>query len=335
MHPRDHQDLVERFWWTRFIPASISDPILPRLSGRVGFTVCEKADGYDNLEIYLIAVLLKGHQIVSTSSKELRTVRRRILEVVHFAQHNIKADVIGLGALTASVTNGGQWLVNQDGFFPNITHGDAYATSISVEGIDKVVSLSGLSNPVIAIVGAYGIIGTAVCKILSTKYPLIMMGRNKAKLSRVHESLNGKAMVTTDINKIKEADIVVTATSHPQALMRSEYLKHGAIVYDISQPENVSKALLKERPDVLKIDGSLAKIPGINIKFDMRTGKGATFACLAETILMTLENIKGHFVGEVDLQHMERLKSIGKKYGFSHAEFTQFGDKISREQLSR
>jgi predicted amino acid dehydrogenase len=336
IHPRDHSDLAERFFWTKFIPPAITDPVLSLLRGRFGFTVCEKIDVYGKLDLYLVAFLVKGHQMITNSPKKLRLVRKRIMQAIQFSKNNLKADVIGLGALTSSVTKGGKWIVDQNGLSPFITHGDTYASLLAVEGIQDVLLHSGISNPTIAIVGAYGIIGSALCKILSEKYNVIMIGRNKNKLGRLLMSINkDEKEVTTHLENMKKADIVVTTTSHPKSLLRSEYLKKGAIVYDVSQPANIDRKLLKERPDVLKIDGSLANFPSIDIEFNMRTGKGATFACLAEAILMGLENIKGHYVGEVDLAHMKRLKHIGFKYGFLHAPYTQFGKPIIHDQLLR
>lgn len=278
---------------------------------------------------------MKGYQFSSETPSALKRVRSRILDAVYYAQDHINADVIGLGALCASATEGGKWLVRQDNITSCITHGDSYSIAISIEGIQKIVSCSGLKNPVIAIVGAYGLVGRAISSILAEKYDIIMMGRNEVKLRRFQINKGIKGMITTNMKDLRRADIVITATSHPRALLHQSHLKDGAIIYDVSQPENVSKSLVKERPDLIKIDGPLTKIPGINIRFDMKTGEDRTFACLTETVMMTLEGIEGDFVGEIDMSHIEYLKSIGKKYGFTHASFTQFGLPIKEEDLSR
>jgi predicted amino acid dehydrogenase len=301
----------------------------------MGFTVCDKVDIYDKVDLYLLAVLLKGDQITSDIPSRLRTTRSRILEAVYFAQDQINADVIGLGALCASATEGGRWLVRQDNITSYITHGDAYSVAISLEGIQKIVSCSGLKKPVIAVVGAYGLIGRALSRRLGEKYDLIMMGRNEAKLRRLKIKLNIKGTITTNMEDLKKADIVITATSHPRALLHQNILKDRAIIYDVSQPENVSKDLILRRPDLLKIDGPLTKTPGIRINFDMGTGQAKTFACLTETVMMTLEGIEAHSVGDIDIPQMEYLQSIGKKYGFTHAPFSQFGIPIKEEDLLR
>ena len=336
IHPRDHRDLVERFWWIRIIPPSITDLMMAKLSGSYGYTICDKINIFDKLDFYLLGITMKIHQAVSRNNiKVLRAARRRIHEAASYSQNCLDAGTIGLGALTAPVTDGGKWLVNQEDIYSSITHGGTYTTLVAVDGIKKIIALSGLSNPLIAIVGAYGIIGAALSKILSRDYELIMMGRNKAKLERLYGAVDRKGAVTTSIHKIKTADIVITTTNYPDAFMKSESFKKGAIIYDIAQPANVDKRLLKERPDILRIDGALVKVPGIDINFNMRTGKDSTFACLVETILIALEDIKGHFVGEINVDYLDQFKSIGQKYGFFHSDFTQFGRKITDEEFLR
>lgn len=333
VHPRDERDLTELFWWTRFIPGRIMEKTMPKLSGRLGHTICEKINVYDKLDVYLLAVLLKGHQMVPSNIQAVKKVRKRILEAVQFSQDYLNAEVIGLGALTASVTDGGRWLTQQEGIKASITHGDTYSALTAINGITRVIDQTRLKNPRVAVVGAYGLIGSALCRSLSKKYELIMMGRNRTRLEQLHSAIGGAVTITTDILDIGEADIVATATNSPDAIIKSEHLKTGAIVYDLAQPANVSLELLWERRDIIKIDGSLVKTPGIEINFEMRTGRGATFACLGETMLLALEGIKGHYVGDIDTVFMERLSPIGRKYGFEHADFTQFGERLDEKDL--
>jgi len=124
------------------------------------------------------------------------------------------------------------------------------------------------------------------------------------------------------------SDIVIAATSYPGSLIRSGHLKKGAIVYDIAQPINLSPAVCLERPDILRIDGCYTKIPNIDLKIEMGPPSGTTFSCLAETIMQTLEDEDGHHVGEIDIVHVEKTIVWKKKYGFEHAEFTNFGNPV-------
>lgn len=338
IHPRNTFDVARRFWITRFLPDSLIEAVMRRLTGRLGFTICSKFKVNKlnrDVEGYIIAVLLNGRQMM-TLSEEI--VRRRILETILFAQNKLGIEIIGLGSLTTSATDGGKWLVQQPEVKLTVTHGDSYGVAVAEEGIEKILNLCNF-NPKgikIAIVGAYGLIGREITKILAKKgRPLILIERNEEKVKLICNKLkefnleNNVSIASTNLKDIYNADLVITATSHPGALLKSEYLKKRAIVYDIAQPMNVSPGLIKERPDLIKIDGVYVDVDGIDIKFDMGPPKGATFACLTETMMMILEGESNHHIGEINPFFIEKTKEWAKKYGFSHAPFTSFGKPIS------
>lgn len=340
IHPRDTSDVARRFPIAKFLPDRGVNTIIERLRGRFGFTICSRFEPFEKVEGYIIAVLLTGEQMVSSPRK---LVHQRILETILFAQDKLEVELIGLGALTASVTNAGRWIIRQPKVRVSITHGDTYATAVAEEGIEKIVTLCGFipSQVKIAIVGAYGLIGSALTKLLSQKgYQLILAGRNKVKLENLRQELKdlgteNNIYTLIDLEEISDADIVVTATSHPGTLIRPEHLKHGAVVYDIAQPMNVFPDLIKERPDVTKIDGAYVDINGIKLGFDMGPPPKTTFACLAETIMMALEGNNNHCVGEIDLLRVEETRRWAEKYRFSHAPFSCFSKPVPQERFCK
>ncbi len=302
-----------------------------KLRGRWGFAVRSRFSVNEEMEGYIILIWLTGSQMMSGQG----FVRERILEVVLYAQDELECEVIGLGALTASVTKAGNWLIDQPGIKPEtvITHGDSYAVSLTLEGVSEIArKFDGLSRSTVAIVGATGIIGEALSRALSGKArELILIARKREKLERLQNSLLGRASIDTQIQAVKEADIVITATSWPESLINSEDLKEGAVVYEVSQPRNVPKKVLYERPDVLVIDGAYAQVPP-DVKFWwMSLPRHSTFGCMAETMITALANgsiERKHRVGQIDLEFVEKMRELGKKYGFGHAEFTSFNKEI-------
>lgn len=342
IHPRTTAGVARRFRITKFLPSSLIEAVLPRLRGRLGFTVCSKFKVVKlnkTAEGYIAAVILSGKQMMTLP---LRLVHRRILEAVLFAQNKLGAEVIGLGALTTSLTEGGKWLLNQPEVKLTITHGDTYGVVVAEEGIEKILSFSNF-NPKevkIAIVGAYGLIGREITKILAKKeYPLVLIEKNEEKVRLIKDELkklnleNNILTASTNLKDIYDADLIITATSHPGALLKSEHLKKGAIIYDIAQPMNASPKLIKERPDIIKIDGAYVDINGIDLGFNMGPPPGTTYACLVETIMMALEGENNHHVGEIDPSFIEKTKQWAKEYGFAHAPFTCFGKPISVEKF--
>ena len=133
-----------------------------------------------------------------------------------------------------------------------------------------------------------------------------------------------KITATLDIEDISEADIVVTATSWSKTIIQGYHLKEGAVVYEISQPRNVSKSILLERPDVTVIDGARVKVPD-GIKFWwMNLFPHVTFACMSETMMQALEKDFNSHIGEIDPKFVKETERRAKMYGFSHAPFTSF-----------
>ncbi len=336
VHPRDHRDIEEAYWWGRIVPPPIVDFFMKRLKGKMGYTICEKVDIYRKLDLYLVGINLKIHKLIGDKSlKSLKLVRSRIMESVMYSQQELGAGVIGLGALTASVTGGGSWLEKQKEVYATITNGGSVTAMIAEDGLREIIARSGIKHPRVAIVGTYGVIGTALSRMLCEEYPLIMMGRNRVRLERLYRSLQRKGTISTSMESLREADIVITVTNSPETFARAEYFKEGAIIYDIAQPPNVKRSLLEERPDIVRIDGAFVDIPGIDISFDMRTGRGRTFACLVETILIALEDMEGDFCGELKLDQIERFREVCRKYGFAHSPFTQYGEPLDYDKLAR
>lgn len=332
IHPRDVSDVARRFWFVKILPHGIVEKILPKLKSGI---ICSHFDVFGRREGYILGVPLTARQMVTLP---LKFVRRKILEGVLFAQNKLGVELIGLGALIASVTRGGKWLTQHPEVRIGITHGDAYAVAVAEDGIEQVIVLCKFDrrNIRIAIVGAYGIIGEALAKILIQKgYYLILVGRSMVRLETLRQELANENNITTSVEmeSIYDADIVITVTSHPDNLINPDHLKQGTILYDIAQPVNVSPEAIRNRPDIIRIDGAYVYTNGVDIKFNMGLPSGSTFACLAETVMEALEGDDKPDVGKIDPLYIEKTKQWAEKYGFVHAPFTCFNKPISMERF--
>jgi len=322
------------------MPFGAVDLIMQRLSGRLGFTVCSKkikvSRGGREAEGYIIAVLLNGRQMMDLP---IEIVRQRVLDALLYAQNNLGVNVIGLGSLTTSVTDGGEWVTKQPQVKLAVTHGDTFTVAIAQEGISRIIDKYGISpkKHKAAVVGAYGLIGRELCVFLAKRcFPLVLVESIPEKIELIKKRMIAEGMVgkiieaSTDIKTICECDLVVTATSHPAYLLQSDNIKGAAVIYDIAQPMNVSPALANKRPDVVKIDGDYVDIGEIDLNFPMGPPRGSTFACLTETAMLALEGDTRHHVGGIDKDFLKEVKIMGDKYGFHHAPFTSFGNKLPR-----
>jgi predicted amino acid dehydrogenase len=154
----------------------------------------------------------------------------------------------------------------------------------------------------------------------------ILIGRIQEKFKGLEESLEGSFETTVEL-RTKEADIVVTATSHPTSLLQSNHLRKNAIVVDVSQPENLSYDVCHKRPDVCRIDGGFVDFP---IKFQIPgVPVGKNFACVVEVIMQAMENERKNHVGSIDLNHLRKTEQWAEKYGFTLKDLTNFGKQIN------
>jgi len=274
---------------------------------------------------YITGVALNAKQIMTLP---IDTVRKTILDAAVYLQDNLDVNLIQLGALTTSVTSGGEWVVEQKEYKGFVNHGDSYTAAVTCQAVKKALKML-QRNPIdqtLSIVGAYGIIGEAVSKILVPQFAhSILIGRREEKLTELKEKLNGDFETTVDL-KTKDADIILTATSHPTALLNSEHIRKDAIIIDVSQPPNLSFDVCQKRPDIYRIDGGYVDFPTKTLIPGMPMGKN--FACIVEVIMQTMENEEKNHVGSIDLNHLKKTEKWGENYGFKLNELTNFGKPI-------
>ena len=272
-----------------------------------------------------ISILLTPEEMI----KQPRDViHEQIFKACIYATEELNADIVQLGGLTTSVTSGGVWVADQDDFHGYVNHGDSFTAAITCQNVLNSLKIREKSpdDLVLAIVGAYGIIGEAVSQLLVPRFKKsILVGRRKDKLEELSTIIDGNFQ-TSLVLDIKKADVVVTATSHPTALLMSEQLKENAIVIDVSQPPNVSLELCKNRPDVFRIDGGFVDSP---TEFNVPLmPKGKIFACIAEVIMQAMESENGNHVGSIDLNHLYKTEKWAEKHGFLLNELTNFGKTV-------
>lgn len=124
------------------------------------------------------------------------------------------AEILGLGALTSPITLGGKLLV--DNPHVSITNGNAYTVVITFQKISELILQSPESNPVVALVGATGSVGTLVSKQLAKHHPEVeymLVVRNELKINQLAAEMASvnhsvETVVSLNIDDVKRADIV-------------------------------------------------------------------------------------------------------------------------------
>ncbi len=321
VHPRNINDVYRKYPFAKYFPNKIVEfflklfwpVILSEITGLFSQKNGKPVRGW------LITIPLTAEQML----KDRKLAEKRIIQAAKLAE-KIGVKLMGLGALTSSVTRGGLDLIGNVELF--ITAGSSLTAAIALEDIDTILRDKRLDiqQASIAIIGATGSIGQAVVKCLASKHfkNLILIGRTPDHLKALEDKIKIQnptvnLTISTEITKIRSADIVIVATASAEVLIKSEYLKQKAVIYDVSQPQNVSPDIFDKRPDISVIDGGLVATPNINYHFNFGCPKETAFACLAETILLAAEEkYENYSIGKVDLQKAQEISNIAKKYNF-------------------
>lgn len=262
--------------------------------------------------------------------------RRRVGRAVDRAAA-LGADVVGLGALTATVTAGGVTLRDRSDIA--VTNGNAFTAAIVEDQIRMLLPhVAAPHRPHIAIVGASGSVGTAVTRLLARDAAgarLTLVARTAPRVSALAASVAGdvEVAVAHTIDAVADADLVVMLTASADALLGPEHLAPGAIVLDATQPRNTAPALAAARPDVLLIDGGIVSIPSLRlVGGDIGLPNGRSYACFAETAILALtgqDAASGHFsLGNPTLDQVDEIRARAatlSHLGFRAADPTSFG----------
>jgi len=145
---------------------------------------------------------------------------------------------------------------------------------------------------------------------------------------------------STDIDTVlARADVVISATSATEKVIHAGNLKTGAIVCDISRPANVSEEVDEARPDVLVIDGGVVEVPGMpSLGWDFGFEEGLAYACMAETMMLALEQQYKHYsLGSsgVNLESILRTRYLADEHGFKLANFRSFNRPLSEDSWQK
>ena len=304
-------------YFSRFFP-----PVL--LSHVVGV---RSRDSGKEIEGWLIACPMTPSRMLDVPEA---VAYGKIVQAGRMAER-LGARILGLGAFTAVVGDAGH-TVSQALMIP-VTTGSSYTVVVAVEASLEAALQMGLdvAQSVVAVVGAYGSTGRACAHLLAgTAKELMLVGRVPERLQDVKrqvDSLGARSVATTNLEDIREADIVLATTSSTDPIIHSDLLKAGAIVCDVARPRNVSRRVASERDDVLVIEGGVVEVPGeVDFGFDFGFPPGQAYACMAETMLLAMEGrYECYSLGrEISLDHVQEIGRLGRKHGFRLAGFRSF-----------
>lgn len=267
--------------------------------------------------------------------------------------HRRGALIIGLGAYTKVIGDSGV-TVSRRSPIP-VTTGNSYSAAATLWAARVIVEKMGFVNTTshngrlrmkVMIVGATGSIGRVSAQLLSLVADEIVIVAPRAdKLLELRDEIHSlspgtEVLVRTDPNEeLADTDLVVTATSNQRGqVLDILRVKPGAVICDCSRPLDISGVEARKRPDVLVIESGEIDLPGpVRMNVDIGLPKPSVYACLAETVLLTMEGRYENFSLSRQLQ-FERVKEIyqlGLKHGASLATIRTHEGTLTEESISR
>ena len=271
----------------------------------------------------------------------VRTVYRKLIQTGELAE-KLGAQILGLGAFTSVVGDAGLTVARE--LEIPVTTGDSYTVHIAVESIRKAAEVMGiqLSEATAAVVGATGSIGRVCAELLANDVAeLYLIGRRTEALEELQASLQPQACarlrVSTSMGDLRHAQVILTVTSALQDVIQPEHLNPGSVVCDVARPRDVSAKVAAVREDILVIDGGMVDVPGpVDFHFNFGFPPGKSFACMAETIALTLEGrFEDYTVGKnITRAQVEEIAAIAGKHGFRLGGFRSFEREVTEEHIN-
>lgn len=295
----------------------------------------------EEIEGDMILVSLLPEQILTLDSN---FVLNKVIEAGRVAE-KLGDRIVGLGAYASQVGRKGV-LIARSLKIP-VTTGSSYTVTVAIEATLQAAALVGINLPraKVTVIGATGAIGSVCAKLLVRQGAcLTIVARNYGRLVALKKEITNTmpqapVEIKTNIYEaIKDADIILTSTSTPMDLVDGRILKPGTVICDISRPKNVPESLLEDRQDILVIEGGIVKPPGeVDFHFSFGLPPGLAYACIAETMLLTLEGRYENYSigGNISVEKAEEMGQLAKKHGFQLAELMSFNRKITPEQIER
>ncbi len=265
------------------------------------------------------------------ATRRFKAATRKIINAMVHAQKN-GLDITALGGFSSIIFENFDLsqlkqvrnvTLNFEKFTTGNTH-TAYIIARQVEQASKQLGMN-LSDCTIAVCGATGDIGSAVCRWINKRLDvkeLLLIARNPERLQALQDEL-GRGKVMTLDESLPQADIVVWVASMPKGVeIDPTTLKQPCLLIDGGYPKNLATKV--KHPGIHVLNGGIVehsldidwKIMGI---VNMDVPARQLFACFAEAMLLEFEKWHTSFSWGRNMITVEKMDQIGEasvRHGF-------------------
>jgi fatty aldehyde-generating acyl-ACP reductase len=211
--------------------------------------------------------------------------------------------------------------------FERFTTGNTHTAYIICQQVEQGARDLGidLSRSKVAVVGATGDIGSAVCRWLQAKTnvaELLLVARNQERLTNLQQELGGGRILELQ-EALPEADVVVWVASMPKGVeIDPATLKQPCLLIDGGYPKNLGTKLQHGGIHVMNggiVEHSLDIDWKIMSIVNMDVPARQLFACFAESMILEFEKWHTNFSwgrNQITVAKMEQIGQASLKHGF-------------------
>lgn len=268
-------------------------------------------------------------------SRDPEFTYKRLEEASRMAE-KLGAKIMGLGAFTKIVGDAGI-TVSKRSRIP-ITSGNSCTASATLWAANEACKKMGMKvdkkgraiGYKAMVVGATGAIGAVCSRLLALIFPeVVLVAPRGDKLLELKSSIERDSPgtivhVTTNANSYADQmDLIVTTTSaRGKKVIDIMKVKPGAVICDCARPLDITEEDSAKRSDVLVIESGELEVPGpVDFGGDIGLPPKTAYACLAETLILTLEGRYECFTlgRDISLAGVKEIYKLGLKHGFKLA----------------
>ena len=264
-------------------------------------------------------------------NRRIKAAIRKILNAMALAQ-KVGLQITALGGFSSIIfeefnLKENHQVRNVELDFTRFTTGNTHTAYVICRQVEQMSAQLGidLSQATIAVCGATGDIGSAVCRWIEQKHPvkeLLLIARNRERLDNLRSEL-GRGKILDLQDALPQADIIVWVASMPKGVeIDPETLKKPCLIIDGGYPKNLDSKI--KHPDVQILKGGIVE-HSLDIDWkimeivNMDVPSRQMFACFAEAILLEFEGWHTNFSwgrNQITVNKMEQIGEASLKHGF-------------------
>ena len=265
------------------------------------------------------------------ANRRAKSAVRKILNAMAHAQKQ-GIDITALGGFSSIIFENFNLKENKqvrnvklelERFTTGNTH-TAYIICRQVELASAELGID-LSKAKVAVCGATGDIGSAVCRWLDARTDvddLLLVARDSERLQTLQATL-GRGKVMGMEEALSQADIVVWVASMPKGVeIDQTTLKKPCLLIDGGYPKNLGTKL--QHPEIYALKGGIVEHSlAIDWKImkivEMEVPGRQLFACFAESMLLEFEKWYTNFSwgrNQITVEKMDKMGQWSAKHGF-------------------